>query len=228
MKVFTIFGVSGSGKTTTAELLIAELRRRHYSVGTVKDIHFEGFAIDQEGTNTFRHKAAGSQLVTARGLYETDVLFQRKLSIEEILDFYNHDFVILEGPREAKTPKILTAKTIEELDDRLDDSVFAISGVISEGIEEYQGIPVINAMTEASRLADLVECKVLENEGVVPTDEAGPILGQHRIAIKIGGRDISAVPFVENIIANTIIGIARELKGYSEGAEIEIVIKGDK
>jgi molybdopterin-guanine dinucleotide biosynthesis protein B len=49
-----------------AEAIIAELRRRNYRVGSVKDIHFEGFALDQEGTNTHRHKMAGAELVTAR------------------------------------------------------------------------------------------------------------------------------------------------------------------
>ena len=36
---------------------------------------------------------AGSQLVTARGMYETDILFQEKLDMDEILKFYNHDYV---------------------------------------------------------------------------------------------------------------------------------------
>lgn len=52
-------------------------------MGSVKDIHFEGFSIDSAGTNTDRHKKADSQLVTARGLYETDILFQGRLPVEE-------------------------------------------------------------------------------------------------------------------------------------------------
>ena len=37
-------------------------------MGSVKDIHFEAFAIDTPGTNTYRHRQAGAELVTARGL----------------------------------------------------------------------------------------------------------------------------------------------------------------
>ena len=41
MKVFSVIGISKSGKTTTIENIIKELRKRNYSVGSVKEIHFE-------------------------------------------------------------------------------------------------------------------------------------------------------------------------------------------
>ena len=72
MKIFSVCGISKSGKTTTIELLIKELIRRGYTVGSFKDIHFEQFAIDNEGTNTYRHKQAGARPVTARGISETE------------------------------------------------------------------------------------------------------------------------------------------------------------
>jgi molybdopterin-guanine dinucleotide biosynthesis protein B len=160
MKVFSITGVSASGKTTTVEAVAAELRRRNYTVGSVKDIHFEGYAMDQEGTNTYRHKAAGSQLVTARGLYETDVLFQARLSLGEILRFYDHDFVILEGAPDFYGPGIITAHTEAEIELRMRTEVFAISGQIANRLTIYRGLPVINAMTGAAKLVDLIEAAV--------------------------------------------------------------------
>src|SRR5690554_4343904 len=113
MKVFSVVGITESGKTTTIENIIKELRKRNYTVGSVKEIHFEQFKIDVEGSNTHRHKMAGSQLVTARGYYETDILFQNRLSMNEILNFYNHDYVILEGVRDTCAPKIVTAHDVE-------------------------------------------------------------------------------------------------------------------
>ena len=92
MKVISICGISDSGKTTTAEHIIKELRRRGYSVGSVKEIHYDQFKMDTEGSNTDRHRRAGSQLVTARGKYETDILFQEKLPIRDILSFYDFDY----------------------------------------------------------------------------------------------------------------------------------------
>lgn len=160
MKVFSIIGISKSGKTTTAEAVIAELRRRNYTVGSVKDIHFEGFAMDQEGTNTHRHKMAGAELVTARGLYETDVMFQSRMPLVEILKFYDQDFVVLEGAHDFKGPGIISAHTEQEIDERRRDTVFAIVGQISNRLTEYKGLPVINAMTDASKLVDLIEMAV--------------------------------------------------------------------
>lgn len=160
MKVFSIIGISLSGKTTAVEALTAELRRRNYSVGTVKDIHFADFALDAEGSNTFRHRNAGSQLVTARGRYETDIMFQRRMSLKEILNFYNHDFVILEGSYDFMGPGIIAACTEAEIDERRRELVFAVTGKIADHISEYNGLPVINAMTEAVRLADLIEKNV--------------------------------------------------------------------
>ena len=217
MKVFSVIGITKSGKTTTIENIIKELRKRNYTVGSVKEIHFEQFKMDPEGTNTFRHKTAGSQLVTARGAYETDVLFQNKLSVNEILNFYNHDFVILEGVRDTCAPKIVTAHDVEGINDRLDETVFAISGRISNEIEEFNGLPVINSINEIEKLVDLIEEKVFERRDCVLTEQS--------IILRINGQEITMVPFVQNVLKNTVEAVAKELHGYTEDGDIEICIK---
>lgn len=164
MKVFSVFGYSKSGKTTTIEMLIKELKRRGYSVGTVKDIHYEGFAIDTEGTNTDRHRKAGADLVTARGLYETDILFKSRLSIPEILKVYDQDFVILEGVTDYEVPMILCASSRADVMKRMNSRVFALSGVISNYTTHLENIPVINAIEEIKKLTDLVESNVRDWE----------------------------------------------------------------
>ncbi len=155
MKIFSVYGYSKSGKTTTIENLIRELIKRAYTVGSVKDIHFEQFAIDTEGSNTDRHRKAGAELVSARGLYETDILYQRRLSIPKILSFYTQDFVIFEGTSDYSMPRILCSTSIEDIEKRINDDVFAISGVISNEIKSYKNLPAINSLTEIERLADL-------------------------------------------------------------------------
>ena len=98
----------------------------------MKEIHFEQFAIDPVPTsNTNRHKAAGSQLVTARGLSETDVLYQSMLPILEILEHYDHDYVILEGVTDCNVPRILTAHNEQELIERIDCRAVCVSGVFA-------------------------------------------------------------------------------------------------
>ncbi len=160
MKVLSVYGYTGSGKTSTVERIIGELKRRGYSVGSIKDIHFEYFAIDTPGSNTDRHRRAGAELVTARGIYETDVLFPSRLSIEQILRFYTQDYVVMEGVTDTEVPKILCAKDTEEIEQLMDETVFAISGVISNKISHYNGIPVINSLNDAKSIVDLIGEKV--------------------------------------------------------------------
>lgn len=246
MKVFSVVGITESGKTTTIENIIKELRKRGYSVGSVKEIHFEQFAIDTEGSNTYRHKEAGSQLVTARGNYETDILFQEKLSVEKILKFYDHDFVVLEGVTDANVPKIITAHNEKEVLERLDDMAFAISGKLSNTLEEFETLPVINTMDNVERLVDLIEEKVYDKLPDFPEeccDKCGYncrqlgamilkgqakredcILKESKVKLQIDGKDIDMVPFVQNILSNAILGVVKELEGYEKGKQITVRI----
>lgn len=249
MKAFSVIGFSKSGKTTTIENIIKELKKRRYSVGSIKEIHFEGFAMDQEGTNTDRHRKAGAEIVTARGIRETDILFPEKLSIEEILRYYDQDFAVLEGVRDYNLPKIITAHNEEEIEERLDDLVFAISGRISNMRKEYKGIPVINAVEEADRLVDLIEEKVYERLPDFPPECCSAcgmtcrglganilrgkakredcILSETSIQLSIDEKEIQMVPFVQKTIYNLIIAYVKQLEGYKTGKKIEITI-GEK
>lgn len=246
MKIFSVFGITQSGKTTTIENIISELKRRRYSVGSVKEIHFEGFAIDSEGSNTHRHKMAGSELVTARGYYETDILFPRQLSIEKILNFYDQDYVVLEGVTDYNLPKIITAHNTEEIAERSDESVFAISGKISNQLEEYKGIPIINAMDNITALVDLIEEKVYEKLPDFPPEccnicgyncrqlgvrilkgeakREDCLISDKSTKLVIDGTEIDMVPFVQNILHNAVEGVVKELKGYRKGAKVTIKI----
>ncbi|KAB3531266.1 molybdopterin-guanine dinucleotide biosynthesis protein [Alkaliphilus pronyensis] len=246
MKVLSVFGITQSGKTTTIENIIKELKKRRFSVGSVKEIHFEKFAIDEEGSNTFRHKKAGAELVTARGYYETDILFPKRLSIAEILRFYEQEYVVLEGVTDSNVPKIITAHSIKEIDERLDGTVFAISGRISNEIKEYKGIPVISSIDNIEKLVDLIEIKVFEKLPEFPEKCCGIcgyschqllkkiikgeakredcIISQKNIRLTIGDTDITMVPFVQRILYNSVIGIVKELEGYKQHQRIAIEI----
>ena len=157
MKVFCVIGASGSGKTTTIEKIIGELRRRGYSVASIKDIHADKFDFDAPGTNTWRHMDAGADVVVGRGKKKTAVMVDKRLEITEMLKWFNHDFLVIEGGREENFPKILAAKNIQEIDERMDGSVFAVSGVISGQNIEAVGIPIINALSDTDKLICIIE-----------------------------------------------------------------------
>ncbi len=162
MRVITVVGYTKTGKTTTIEKLITELKHRGYSVGSVKDIHFAGFKADVEGTNTDRHRKAGADMVTGRGHFESVVYYSERVMIPDILKQYHHDYVILEGVNDFDVPSVVTADCIEGIEGRMRKGTFAIAGKISAELTEYKGLPVINALTDVRRLCDMVEQKARE------------------------------------------------------------------
>jgi len=247
MKVFSVVGYSKSGKTATIELVIGELVRRGYKVGSVKEIHSEGFEIDgNPASNTNRHRKAGSGLVTARGLNETDVMFPEKLDARKIFSLYDgFDYVVCEGVRDYPIPTIMTAATVEDLEPKWSDYAFCVSGKIADEIDEYKGVPAISAMVDVVALTDLIEEKVfalLPNaphcgacgrknchetavsiiRGEAARDECK---GNYGVDLVIGGKRVDMQPFVEKILRSTMMGFLSELRGYSEGAEVKITIR---
>jgi molybdopterin-guanine dinucleotide biosynthesis protein B len=44
------------------------------------------------------------------------------------------------------------------------------------------------------------------------------------VTLRVDGRELELVPFVQNLIRNTTLAVVSELEGYSEGAKIEITI----
>lgn len=221
MRIVMIKGYSKTGKTSTVTSLVKELRKRGYTVGTVKDIHFEGYHADNPGTDTYKHRDAGAQRVTALGPADTAIIVDRHMKIEEILKYYKEDFVILEGDSGLKCPTIITGKTIDDLDKRMCPEAIAFSGIIAgdlrtheeAGIKEYRGLPVINGITEVEKMADLVEKKTSSATGDIDVE------------LTIGGEDVFMVPFVKNTIKNVVIGAVKALDGYEEGKEIVIKVK---
>ena len=248
MKVLSVCGISQSGKTTTIENIIRELSKRGYRVGSVKEIHFETFAIDPDPkSNTRRHRAAGAKLVSARGLNETDILYDEKLPMHRILEFYDRDYdwVVLEGVSDIPVPTIITAHNEDGLNNIWSDMVFCVSGRVAAQIKEYRDVPAIDATTDIKKLVDLIELKVYKRlPGFDPKccmacgmtcDELGTAIlrGKKKradcvadkgVELIINGRRIDMVPFVQKILSNTIHGVVSELEGYVDGCEIEIRI----
>lgn len=50
---------------------------------------------------------------------------------------------------------------------------------------------------------------------------------EKEIIVKFNGEEIPMVPFVENIVKGSVIGMMQALKGYKDGADITIEIKGE-
>jgi len=165
MKVFAIVGITDSGKTSTLVNIIKELVTRGYEVNSVKSVHIDNFSVDKKGKDSWRHKEAGSKVTALRSKNETAIIFQEGLDVKELLAFFNCDYLALEGFNEAvNVPKIVCAKNTEGINDKFNDSIFAISGKISSELKEYKGIKVINGLTDITELVDLVEKHAIDSK----------------------------------------------------------------
>jgi molybdopterin-guanine dinucleotide biosynthesis protein B len=165
-KLVAVVGGKHSGKTTVIEHLIAELKRRGYRVGAIKEM-VRIPTLDTPATETDRYSNAGAEIIVAVPRDETVVFIKKRLSVREILPYFKGlDYAVLEGFESEKAlPKIVAAKTAEEARNYFDNSAIAISGIITESETETEKassmkIPLFKR-SEIEDLADLVEKKAV-------------------------------------------------------------------
>ena len=247
MKVFSIAGYHRSGKTTVAVELIKELKKRGFKVVSIKDIHAEDFSMEEKNSNSWKHWEASQDTVIARGLNETYQIWHRQLSLSEMLEHLDADYVVIEGMKSAPLPRIICAENQSQLDELVDGTVFAISGIFADNHSKYKHLPVYKAFEQVSQFADLVEKKVFEVLPIPKAECCGEcgltcwemvvaILAEERtrdncqtdrktgMKLKIGSKEIKIVPYVQKTFIDIIKAYLQNLKGYKEGEIIEIEI----
>ncbi len=250
MKVFSVVGLHHSGKTTVCEEVMKTLKTRGFSVSSIKDIHQENFSMDREGSNSNRHLKANKESVIARSLNETCMIWNKQLSLNEMLEHMHTDWVLVEGMKSAPLPKVLCAVDEQQIEEMIDDTVFAISGLISDKITEYKGIPVINAIKNTDQLFQLIIEKVFE---VLPFHKNGlcghcglncfeltaeilkgnkqrsdcAVKSAKQFNISFNNEEIKVNQFVEDLFNDVLSAFCKNLKGYKKGDEVKIIFKQD-
>lgn len=116
MRVFGITGWKNSGKTGLVERLVTEIIGRGYSVSTIKHAHHSA-DVDHEGTDSFRHRAAGaSQVVLSspqRWAIMTELRGQAEPELGKLLEKMDPvDLVFVEGYKTQAHPKIEAYRAI--------------------------------------------------------------------------------------------------------------------
>jgi molybdopterin-guanine dinucleotide biosynthesis protein B len=107
VQTIAVVGKSKSGKTTLIERLIPELKKRGYRVGSVKHAH-HGFEIDKKGKDSYRHRAAGADVVVVASPDEIAMVRKVKTDTLDNLEvfFSDMDLVLVEGYKRTDKPKI--------------------------------------------------------------------------------------------------------------------------
>ena len=157
-----VFGVTGwknSGKTTLVERLVSEFVGRGYGVSTIKHAH-HAFDIDQEGTDSFRHRAAGATEVALVSGYRWAMMHELRDApepqMEDIVGRLSPcDLVIIEGYKSQSHPKIevrrKNARKVEPLAPN-DPNIVAIA---ADHALDGETIPVF-ALDDVAAIADFI------------------------------------------------------------------------
>ena len=166
-KVIAVVGSKKSGKTTTAEHLIAELTKRGYKVAAVKHVSEPDFTIDTVGKDTWRFSRAGAKTIVSVAASEVATIEKfplKHLSLPILLErCKGNDFVLIEGlkemiGKERNVQKIVVVKEAKEALNamRTFKPVLAFSGPFSTGQLELQ-VPYADATKNPDKLVDIVE-----------------------------------------------------------------------
>ena len=254
-KFVAVVGGKHSGKTTIIQQLITELKKRGYKVGTIKHMpRIQTMDSPAPAHDTWKHSEAGAEIIVAVPQNETVVFVKKKQKLNDIADFlHGMDYVLLEGFKDEKIfPKIIAAKTVQEVTEYSDGLAIAISGLIAESEEETNKaaalqIPVVKSLTEANKLADIVEqkafsilpdlihcgecgfesCYELAKAMVAEDPKAKncPLLTGKSVVLEINGTRIPIKDFPREIITNIVTSMAQSLNGVDDVRSLVLKIE---
>ena len=167
-----IVGFKNSGKTTLIAALIPHLKRKGFTVGTIKhDAH--DFFMDKPGTDTWKHQEAGADATAISSARRSAILRNHPESLTSLLAYmHDTDIVLIEGFKQETYPKLVLIRRPED----------------ANGLRELQEIAAAVIWPEAkclfpARAGDAAPCGVLEAGGfsadtpVFGIDDIGSISG---------------------------------------------------
>jgi len=136
MKVISVIGYSGSGKTHFIQKTIRRLKNElNFEVAVIKNIHQH--KIDEDGKDSDKFTEAGAVYSIIRNKYDENAIYlKKKINIEELIRWvikgpFKVEIIFTEGFRNLDFPTILCVKEINEIKPQLNENVKAISGLIA-------------------------------------------------------------------------------------------------
>lgn len=128
--IIAIVGYSDSGKTRCMVGLIARLKRRGYRVASLKHCH-DGFALDVEGKDTWKHKRAGAETTMMIGRDQVGLVVELStaLDLAALCARFVHDtdIILAEGFSWEPVPKILIASRAHFAEEKCADDPHLIA-----------------------------------------------------------------------------------------------------
>ncbi len=154
--LISFVGYSNSGKTTLLTKVIRELKNRGYRIAVVKhDGH--DFEIDHAGTDTWKHRQAGADVVCIASAHQVAILhtLTQPLTLDEIIQgISNVDLILTEGFKLEDKPQIEVHRQGRE---NIGLKKNRIALVADQQI--YTGVPFFK-LEAIAQIADFLENKI--------------------------------------------------------------------
>jgi molybdopterin-guanine dinucleotide biosynthesis protein MobB len=207
-RIVGVVGYKDSGKTRVVTGLVKLLIERGFKVGTIKHVH-KGPEPRPAAKDSARHLDAGAAMTVVAGSGTTEVLGREGEDLEMLMARYLGlcDFVIVEGFKRADIPKIAVASEGEDI-------VADAEGICAVvGKAEKSGDLPAFTFDEIDNLAGF-----LLDEGILKKPDL-------QVSLMVDGEPVALNEFVQKSLVGVTKGFVSALRGVSEPAVIEIVIK---
>ncbi len=232
MKIIEVAGTKNTGKTTLVTMIVNEMVKRGYRVGTIKHTHHD---LDLKGKDTWKHREAGAKLVVGTGDTSTSFIVSEKMGLEKILKniktLMDLDYVVIEGFKFSHYPKISTTDAGDE---------YTIKNVDVFNIKEEDISPLVDLVEKRTYglIADMNcgECGY-ENcldmaqhivKGEV-SEEKCKMKKFNEVELFVQDKNIPLNPFVQNIVKKGVLGMLSTLKtdGVEFKGKVELLIRNE-
>lgn len=157
--VVAIVGWKNSGKTTMVERLVGIFTARGLNVATVKHAH-HSFDLDQPGTDSDRHRAAGARQVALvsrrRTALMTELGDEPEPSLADMLSrLAPCDLIIVEGYKKERLPKIELRRGEGSKAAPISPGDADVVAIAADHPLEGETLPVFD-MNQPERVADFI------------------------------------------------------------------------
>ncbi len=210
--IVSIVGVSEVGKTTLLEHLVSELKRRSYRVATIKHVG-RGFDLDKPGKDSWRLVQVGSDIMVLSSPEKLALIkkVDHDSTLQELARLVGDstDIILTEGFKQREAPKIEVHRK-EKGKGLLCNPNELIALVTDEPLDS----PVWQCSPgEVPKLADLVESTFLTTQK------------EEEATLFVNGVYIPMVPFVQEFLTKTLVGMVSALKGVEEIRSLDVSLK---
>ena len=211
-QIISIVGKPRSGKTTLLQGLITELKRRGLRVATIKHSTHE-FKLDSPGKDSWLLAQAGSELVLFNSPQSLAYIrkVDKEVSLDELAHLVGEDFdiVLTEGYTRERCPKIEVHRRQQG-----SDLISPVEELIAIASDEQldTNLPQYT-LDDFKGLVELIEGRVRARRG------------ETEVALFADGKSVPLNPFVKEIVARTLLGMASALKGLAETTKLDISIR---